>query len=64
MTGEIITRDGARFIVGVDHEGDLYVHAHKNAEPTFLMEYFYCTSAFDGLAEVTKLVISVILDIA
>ncbi|MFJ6722365.1 hypothetical protein [Streptomyces sp. NPDC091259] len=53
-TGEITTRDGARFIVGVDYEGDLYVHADKNAEPTFLMEYFDCTSASDGLDEVAK----------
>ncbi|MEW1699373.1 MULTISPECIES: hypothetical protein [unclassified Streptomyces] len=64
VTGEITTRDGARFIVGVDHEGDLYVHADKNAEPTFLLQYFDCTSASDGLEEVTNRVVSVILDIA
>ncbi|MFJ6784436.1 hypothetical protein [Streptomyces yangpuensis] len=64
VTGEITTRDGARFTVGVDHEGDLYVHADKNAEPTFLLEYFDCTSASDGLEEVTNRVVAVILDIA
>ncbi|MFD3515475.1 hypothetical protein [Streptomyces sp. NPDC058657] len=62
-TGEITTLDGARFIVGVDHEGDLYVHADKRAEPTSLTEYFDCTSAFDGLEEVAKRVVALILDI-
>ncbi|THA53128.1 hypothetical protein [Streptomyces sp. A1136] len=64
VTGEITTLDGVRFIVGVDHEGDLYVHADKNAEPTFLMEYFDCISASDGLEEVTKRVVAVLLDLA
>ncbi|MEY2232795.1 hypothetical protein [Streptomyces sp. BF23-19] len=64
VTGVITAPNGAQFIVGVDHEGDLYVHADKNAEPTFLMEYFDCTSASDGLEEVTKRVVAVILDIA
>lgn len=64
VVGEITARDGARFIVGVDHEGDLYVHADMHAEPTFLMEYFDCTSASDGLEEVIKRVVAVILDIA
>ncbi|GAA2966742.1 hypothetical protein [Streptomyces enissocaesilis] len=33
VTGEITTLDGARFIVGVDHEGDLYVYADKRPSP-------------------------------
>ncbi|MCX5078886.1 hypothetical protein OHA84_37325 (plasmid) [Streptomyces sp. NBC_00513] len=64
VTGEITTQDGARFIVGVDHEGDLYVHADKHAEPTFLFEYFDGISASDGVEEVTKRVVAVISDIA
>ncbi|MFD0078978.1 hypothetical protein ACFVIY_42250 [Streptomyces sp. NPDC127166] len=36
----------------------------RNTEPTFLMEYFDCTSASDGLEEVSKRVVAVILDIA
>ncbi|MFD6113765.1 hypothetical protein ACFWG0_27155 [Streptomyces yangpuensis] len=64
VTGEITTRDGTRFIVGVDHEGDLYVHADKNAEPTFLLEYFDSTSASDGLEEVATRVVAVVLDLA
>ncbi|MFD9078135.1 hypothetical protein [Streptomyces erythrochromogenes] len=63
VTGEITTLEGARFVVGVDHEGDLYVHADDNAEPTFLLEYFDSTSASEGLEEVTKRVVAVILDI-
>ncbi|MFE9469422.1 hypothetical protein ACFYNW_38625 [Streptomyces virginiae] len=61
VTREITTGD-ARFIVGVDHEGDLYVHADKNAEPTFLLEYFDGTCSSLGLEEVTKRVVVVILD--
>ncbi|MEV8535666.1 hypothetical protein [Streptomyces sp. NPDC051211] len=64
VVGEITAPDGARFVVGVDHEGDLYVHALKNTDPTFLLDYFDCISAFDGLEEVTKRVVAVILDIA
>ncbi|THA29838.1 hypothetical protein [Streptomyces sp. A1547] len=64
VVGEITAPDGARFVVGVDHEGDLYVHADKHAEPTFRFEYFDGISASDGLEEVTKCAVSVILDIA
>ncbi|MEU9030679.1 hypothetical protein AB0D46_24785 [Streptomyces sp. NPDC048383] len=63
VTGEITAPDGAGFIVGVDHEGDFYVQG-DSPEPTFLMEYFDCTSASDGLDEVTKRVVAVIRDIA
>ncbi|MEU3317120.1 hypothetical protein ABZ743_31195 [Streptomyces sp. NPDC006662] len=64
VTGEIANGDGARFIVGVDLEGDLYAHADKNTEPTFLLDYFDCTSASDGLEEVATRVVAVVLDIA
>ncbi|AJF70298.1 hypothetical protein [Streptomyces vietnamensis] len=64
VTGEITAPDGAHFLVAVDHEGDLYVHANDRTEPTFLLEYFDCTSALDGLDEVTMRVAAVILDIA
>ncbi len=62
VSGEITTQDGARFILGLDHEGDLYVHAGKNAEPTCLLEYFGTCSSL-GLEEVTRRVVAVILDI-
>ncbi|MEU2391834.1 hypothetical protein [Streptomyces sp. NPDC007369] len=63
VVGEVTANDGTRFVVGVDHEGDLYVHADTRAEPTFVFEYFDGISASDGLEEVTKCVVAVILDI-
>ncbi|MCY0945689.1 hypothetical protein [Streptomyces antarcticus] len=65
VVGEITAPDATRFVVGVDHEGDLYVHSDKNADPTFVFEHFdIVISASDGLEEVTKYVVALILDLA